>query len=357
MIESKIEQQNQVGRFAMSKMMTTTKMMALAGAVAALVAGPFGSPPAGAAEVTLRFATYVNQVDVRYKGFKNFADLVQEKTGGRVAIQIFDSGTLHPFSKAIDSVLGGVSDISPMAGGAVDTRLPCARITHLTPTPVDWERHVELDQEYNALLKDEFAKLGLVVVLSSNFSYDQEWWFRKPIAKLDQLNGMLIRDIGPVMSHIIKKWGGKPVFISPKEVFQSSERGVVDGINMGVATFSSWKLWTVMPHMINANLFYGNVMYAMNKKKFDTLSAADQKAILEAGVESARQLKPDYEAWIDQQVGNAIMKGGGSARALAKDERLRLIKSASAGWSDQMDEACGPELAGKLRALFAKYEG
>ena len=312
-------------------------------------------PAAQAADTTLlRLGTYVNKVDVRYQGFQLFAKRVNEKTDGRVEVQIFDSGTLHPFNKAYDSILGGVSDISPVSG---EKRLACHRFTSFTPVAIDWERHVELDKEYTALIAPELAKAGLINVLSSNFSYDQEWWFKEPDAQLDKLNGRLVRDIGPVMTHIIKKWGGKPVFIAPTEVYQGAERGVVDAINMGVATFSSWKLWDVMPHMINANLFYGNVMYMMNKRKFDALSAADQEAILAAGAEAAAWIKGPYEQWINEKVGEAVMKSGGSARALPKEERLRLISSAAEGWESQWDEACGAELANKIRALFKKYEG
>lgn len=311
-------------------------------------------PVTQAADTIIRLGTYVNKVDVRYGGFQNFANLVNEKTNGRIEVQVFDSGTLHPFNKAYDSILGGVSDISPVTG---EKRLPCHRMTNFTPTAIDWEQHIELDQEYTALIADELAKAGLINVLSSNFTYDQEWWFKTPDVQLDKLDGRLVRDIGPVMTHIIKKWGGKPVFIAPTEVYQGAERGVVDAINMGVATFSSWKLWDVMPHMINATLFYGNIMYMMNKAKFDSLSADDQKAILEAGEEAQRAIKTPYEKWINEKVGEAVMKGGGSARALSKDERLRLIASAADGWESQWDEACGTELADKIRALFKKYEG
>jgi TRAP-type transport system periplasmic protein len=312
------------------------------------------APVAQSAETLLRMGTYVNKIDVRYKGFQNFADLIKKKSNGRIEVQIFDSGTLHPFNKAFDSVLGGVSDISPITG---EKRMPCHRMTSFTPAAVDWERNAELDKEYTALVAPELAKAGLINVLNSNFTYDQEWWFKQPNVQLDKLDGRLVRDIGPVMTHIIKKWGGKPVFIAPSEVYQGAERGVVDAINMGVATFSSWKLWDVMPHMINANLFYGNIMYMMNKRKFDSLSAADQKAILEAGEEAARAIKTPYEQWINEKVGEAVMKGGGSARALPKDERLRLIASAADGWESQWDAACGADLANKIRVLFKKYEG
>ncbi|MEK9672867.1 MAG: hypothetical protein VW268_10260 [Rhodospirillaceae bacterium] len=132
------------------------------------------------------------------------------------------------------------------------------------------------------------------------------------MSDIQKLDGKLVRSIGPLVSMMIESWGGKPVFVAPKEVFQSAERGVVDGINMGVATYSSWKLWTVMPYMVNASLFYGNIQYMMNKKKFDKLGAADQKAVLEAGREAETWLMPRYEDWVDQRVGNAVMKGGGA---------------------------------------------
>jgi TRAP-type C4-dicarboxylate transport system substrate-binding protein len=307
--------------------------------------------------VTLRLGTFVNKLDIRYKGLQYFADLIKTKTDGRVTIQIFDSGTLHPFDKPIDSVLGGVSDISPLAAAGIDKRLPCALITQFMPLAVDWSRIVDLDKEYDDILDEEYGKIGLKIVLSQDASYDQEWWFRGQPTRVDELNGKLVRSVGPVITHVIQRFGGKPVFISPTETYQSAERGVVDVINMGVSTFSSWKLWAVMPNMVRANMFYSNVIYAINKAKFEKLRPADQKAILDAGLEAARWTTPRYAQWIDEQVGGAIMTGGASVTNVTKAERVRLINKAAEGWNDQMDKACGAATSQRLRAVFKKYEG
>ena len=310
-----------------------------------------GAPGALAAE-KIRLSTYVNEVDVRYEGFKHFADLVKQKTNGRIEVEVFPSATLHGWSEGVDAVQGGVSDISWIPA---DKRLPCYRVASLYPVAIDLENQIEMDAGFAELLKDEAAKAGLVNVINSNYSYDQEWWFKGPIDDLGNLDGKLVRSIGPLVSMMIETWGGKPVFVAPKEVFQSAERGVVDGINMGVATYSSWKLWGVMPYMVNANLFYGNIQYMMNKRKFDKLSPEDQKAILEAGRESEIWLKPKYEDWIDFRVGNAVMKGGGSAVSISRDQRMKLIDSVQATWDKEVDKECGAELAGKIRAHFSKY--
>jgi len=327
----------------------------------AMVCGIAAAMSAGVAsaqeKVTLRMGTFVNKIDIRYSGLQHFADLVNKKTDGRVTIQIFDSGSLHPFDKPIDSILGGVSDISPLAAAGIDKRLPCALITQFLPLAVDWSRIVELDQEYDDILDEEYGKIGLKIILSQDASYDQEWWFRGTPTKVDELNGKLVRSVGPVITHVIQRFGGKPVFISPTETYQSAERGVVDVINMGVSTFSSWKLWTVMPNMVRANMFYSNVTYAINKAKFDKLRPEDQKAILEAGIEAAKWTTPRYQAWIDEQVGGAAMRSGATITNVSKAERLRLINKAAEGWNDQIDKACGPQMGPKVRAVFKKYEG
>lgn len=328
------------------------KRFATAACAAAIVAGGAAATDAAAA-TKLRLSTYVNEVDVRYAGFQRFAGLVKEKTDGRVEIEIHPSATLHGWAEGIDAVTGGVADISWIS---YETRMPCYRAGAFYPADVDLDRQVEMDAEMTALLADEAAEIGLINVFSSNYSYDQEWWFKGPIEDLGKLDGMQVRSIGPLVSAMITAWGGSPVFIAPKEVFQSAERGVVDGINMGVATYSSWKLWTVMPYMIDANLFYGNIMYMMNKAKFDALPEEDRKAILEAGRETEEWLKPRYEAWINERVGDAVMKGGGAAVSIPKEKTDALIASVRPQWDEELDKTCGKEMADKIRALIAKYE-
>ncbi|QGX99121.1 C4-dicarboxylate ABC transporter substrate-binding protein [Roseovarius faecimaris] len=325
----------------MSKLMTTT----------AIVLATMAAMPA-AAETTVRLSTYVNEADIRYDGFVHFANLVSEKTSGSVKVEVFPSGTLHGWSEGVDSLQGGVSDISWINA---DNRLPCYAVTSLYPAEVSLEDQTGLDAAYAELIRDEAANVGLVPLFNSNYSYDQEWWFEEPIDDIGNLDGKLVRSIGPLVSLMIETWGGEPVFVAPKEVFQSAERGVVDGINMGVATYSSWKLWTVMPYMVNANLFYGNIQYMMNKDKFDSLSAEEQQAMVDAAAETEAWLKPRYEAWVDQQVGNAVMSGGGQAVSIPDDQRKALIASVKDQWDVKVDEACGAELAGKVRNLLASH--
>lgn len=306
---------------------------------------------AAGAETTLRLSTYVNEADIRYQGFQRFAELVAEKTGGSVKVEIFPSSTLHGWSEGVDSVQGGVSDISWINA---DNRLPCYAVTSLYPANVSLENQPALDAAYADLIREEAASVNLVPLVNSNYSYDQEWWFEEPTEDIGNLDGKLVRSIGPLVSMMIETWGGEPVFVAPKEVFQSAERGVVDGINMGVATYSSWKLWDVMPHMINANLFYGNIIYMMNKDKFDSLTPEEQAALTEAATETETWLQPLYEGWVDEQVAAAV-EAGGTETNLPGEKSAELIASVKDKWDTEVDTACGADLAGNIRSLLASH--
>ncbi|MCV2871964.1 TRAP transporter substrate-binding protein DctP [Defluviimonas sp. WL0050] len=317
---------------------------------AALAIATMAALPA-AAETTVRLSTYVNEADIRYEGFAHFANLVAEKTGGSVKVEVFPSATLHGWSEGVDSLQGGVSDISWINA---DNRLPCYAVTSLYPALIDLSEQPKLDADYANLIRDEAAKQGLVPLINSNYSYDQEWWFEEPMSDIGKLDGKLVRSIGPLVSMMIETWGGEPVFVAPKEVFQSAERGVVDGINMGVATYSSWKLWDVMPHMVNANLFYGNIIYMMNKDKFDALTPEEQTAMTEAAAETEVWLQPKYEGWVDEQVAAAVAAGG-TEENLSAETSAALIASVKDTWDVTVDEACGADLAGEIRTLLASH--
>jgi TRAP-type C4-dicarboxylate transport system substrate-binding protein len=255
---------------------------------------------------------------------------------------------LHGWSEGVDAMLGGVSDISWVPA---DKRLPCYRVTSLYPIAIDMTKQIPLDAAYAKLMTGEANKVGLMPLINSNYSYDQEWWFKGANTDLEKLDGKLVRSIGPLVSMMIETWGGKPVFIAPKEVFQSAERGVVDGINMGVATYSAWKLWGVMPHMVKSNLFYGNIQYMINMKKFESLSSADQKSLQAAAAESEVWLKPQYERWVDESMAEAV-KQGGTVTPISAEKRNALITSVAGKWTSEVNASCGPELAGKVRTLF-----
>ena len=132
------------------KLMNKLKLTAMA---AIFAVGPIAG--VAKAEELIRLSTYVNEVDIRHEGFEYLADLISQKTEGRVKMEIFPSATLNNWSDGIDAVLGGVADVSHIS---YDDRLPCYRAGAFYPASVKLDKQIELDAEMTAILSDEAAK-------------------------------------------------------------------------------------------------------------------------------------------------------------------------------------------------------
>ena len=66
-----------------------------------------------------------------------------------------------------------------------------------------------------------------------------------------------------------------------------------------------------------------------------------------------RALFREYERWVDESMADAV-KQGGTVTKISADKRKALLNSVVGKWTGEVDAGCGPELAGKVRALFSK---
>ncbi|MFO7759642.1 MAG: hypothetical protein R6V26_14400 [Roseovarius sp.] len=124
---------------------------------------------------------------------------------------------------------------------------------------------------------------------------------------------------------------------------------------IAVTALGAVALWDVVPYRVNANLHDGDMTYMMNKSKSDAMTEAEQTAVMEAAHETDDWLKARHEDWVDQRIGTAVMKGGAAAVSMSRNTRAGPIESVQASWNATVDEACGPELAGQIRDLFAQH--
>ena len=75
--------------------------------------------------------------------------------------------------------------------------------------------------------------------------------------------------------------------------------------------------------------------------------------MLAAARESEVWLKPEYEKFVDTSIADAV-KQGGTVTAVAPAKRKAMVDQIAAKWTPEVDTACGADMAGKVRALFAK---
>jgi TRAP-type C4-dicarboxylate transport system substrate-binding protein len=102
----------------------------------------------------------------------------------------------------------------------------------------------------------------------------------QPITKPEDLKGMRIRFSESAQESMIKKFGGTPVGLAMPEVYDSLERGIIDGVAVGPSVIASYKLNEVIKYATRGlRSFFSTQVIFMNKDKWESLSPEDQKLL------------------------------------------------------------------------------
>jgi TRAP-type C4-dicarboxylate transport system substrate-binding protein len=157
----------------------------------------------------------------------------------------------------------------------------------------------------------QFEKdLGVKVLLITSHTYDAEvsgtdLQTRDKAVKVPaDIKGLKIRVTStPVELALMKAYGANPTPVDWAQLYPALQQGVVDG-NGGtpLPPYAAVKLYEVTKHYVAIGFRHNLLPIYMNKKKFDSLTLSQQKAILDA----AEQVKPLAGQWARDKVKSSI---------------------------------------------------
>jgi len=103
----------------------------------------------------------------------------------------------------------------------------------------------------------------------------------EPTRSLDDLKGKRMRAPSAAQAKQLEVMGAVPIAMPITEVYQSLERGVVDGAMLPFSTIVDFRLGEVARSITIAGPLFGrsSFLVAMNKKKYDSLSPKARAAI------------------------------------------------------------------------------
>jgi tripartite ATP-independent transporter DctP family solute receptor len=282
--------------------------------VFAVAAALLATAVAGAADFKKEYKMTVNVTPTFYWGMgaTKFAELVTEKTGGRVNVKPY-------FGSAL---LKGAQLKSPqmVARGVID----CAYESTINSSPVIPEMNVfslpffistyeNLDRlehgKTGRAIFDAMDKKGLVGLAWAENGFRQVTNSKKPIQRPEDLAGMRIRVVGsPIFIDTFRKLGADPVNMNWGDAQTAFQQGVVDGQENPVGVLIPVQIWQYHRYATFWNYLVDPVIVYWNKEQWEGFAPDIQKAIREAAVESARFEKALCRAGLDGDTSLNILK-------------------------------------------------
>lgn len=271
--------------------------------VRALLAAGLVAATVSAQAASLRFASESARSDTQFTAAQKFSDLLKEKTKGALDLKIFPDSTLGNAQAAITGVRGGTVDMLVSGSNNFSGLVPLIGMFDIPFLFKDTAHaYRALDGKVGQDMLGKLDAIGLKGLAYWDNGWRQMTNSKHPIKTPDDVKGLKMRTTGsPVHIEAFKLLGANPIPMPLAELYTALEMRTVDAQEHPIGVFYSAKLFEVQKHLTLSYHAYSALIVAMNKAKYESLPADQQKALVEAAREAGTlQRKLNNEAIMKQ---------------------------------------------------------
>lgn len=206
-----------------------------------------------------------------------FAQLVQERTHGKIVIRIYANGELGDENSVFEQVQFGGIDMSRVSIGTLAEFFPDVEILQL-PYLYDDSDHMwrVLDGQIGNEFLASTRRAG-VIGLSWFDAGARSFYTREQITSLEDLNGLTIRvQESEFMSHMVELLGAVPVQIPYGDVYSAMQTAKIDGAENNWPSYESTGHFEAAPYFLRDEHSRLPEMQIMSTIAMDRISEIDE---------------------------------------------------------------------------------
>ncbi|MDO8692766.1 MAG: TRAP transporter substrate-binding protein [Sheuella sp.] len=224
----------------------------------------------------------------KHEASVKFADIVKEKSGGKILVQVAPAAQLGDDVPILTSLRSGTVDFAANSQGSISSVVPeysAFGMPFLFPTlQAAW---TVLDGPVGQELAKRSAEKGLVVLGFWDNGIRHISNKVRPINVPADLKGLKIRTPPDAVTiDIMQALGAEAQQIKFSELYVALQQGVVDGQENPLMNIYSSKLYEVQKYISFTAHKYEMTPFVMSKRSYDKMSEADRKIIREAAAEA-----------------------------------------------------------------------
>ena len=293
-------------------------------------------------------------------GATKFADLVRERTNGRINIKVYTSSSLMAGKQTNEFLIHrqGVADFCLASTINWSTTIKPLNLFNL---PFFFPDYAALDAVTQGEVGKDIATIlnqkGVSLLSWGENGFREITNSKNPIKKPEDLVGMKVRVVGtPIFIDIMTALGGNPVNMNWGDAQVAFQQGVVDGQeNPVVAIEIPVKIWQFHKYATIWHYVIDPLMLTVNNKVMAGFSAEDQAIIRQAALEATDEqriivrkglIAPDLSAL-------KTFEDNGMEVTVLDDAARAEFKAKTAAVYDKWIPVVGEDLYKKAEAAIA----
>ena len=290
-------------------------------------------------------------------GAQKFADLVGQKSGGKMKVTVYPGGTLGGDVQTMSALQGGTLDFMTVTAGLlVGISKPFGVLDFPYLFDDVKEADAVVDGPIGQKLQAQLADKGLIGLGYWDLGFRNVTNSKLPITKLEDMKGLKLRTLqSPIFIDMFGALGANPLPLSFTELYSAMEQRVVDGQENPVAVIAFAKFYEVQKYLSLTRHAYGAQSFMISKKTWDKLNADEQKVITAAAAET-RAYQRQVSRELNEKELTKLKASGMQVNELSPQEISRIrekLQPIIVKYTPQV----GEPLVNELNAELAKLRG
>lgn len=258
------------------------------------------------------------------QGAYRFAQLVNERTKGRIQIRVYANAQLGDENSTLEQLRFGGLDFARCSLSTMTAYSEMSRALMLPYLYRDADHMwAVLEGEIGRKVSESFIASGLVP-LSWYDAGVRNFYFTKPVSTLEEMQGLVIR-VQPVemMEDMIELLGASALPVSYENVYSAIQRGEADGAENNWSSYDAMRHNKVAPYYLLDEHMRVPESQIVSAVTWNLLSEEDQQIIRECSALSA-----DYERMLwtvrEGEAKQRVLDSGCKEIKLSENEKKKF---------------------------------
>lgn len=251
--------------------------------------------------VKFKLAHVVNEKDGFHIAAMKFKELVEERSGGKIEIEIYPNATLGDERTLLEGMQMGTVDMGVITNGPIANFVPEIGVFELPFLFSSREEAYKvLDGPVGKEILSKLEDANLKGLAFAERGFRNLTNSKKDVVTPADMSGLKIRVMeNPVYIDTFKALGANTVPMAWTEALTALQQGTIDGQENPVVVIHSFKLYETQKYLSLTRHTYSPATIMMGLDKFKKLPEDLQKIVVEAAQEAAeyeRKLNEEGEA-------------------------------------------------------------
>ena len=292
-------------------------------------------------EFLFRTAIIVKEDHTWYKAFDYFKEILEERSNGRIEVQLYPSEQLAKEIEAIRLIQAEVIDITT-TGSTLTNWFEVATFCELPYLMKDsTDMNLYINGRVGKLMEKEMIEKAGVRALCHFERGPRHLTSNRPIRHPDDLKGLILRV--PNVPSFVTTWaalGAKPTPMAFSEVFTSLQQGTIQGQENPFAMINNGGFAEVQKYVNLTGHVISWVYAVIGEKQFQKLPPDLQELVLQAGKEMQ---KYEHDLFLENEkhVQQELM-----------DKGMELIEVDNLAFAKKCEKAIYDSLSPEMQIIY-----